>query len=149
MVSTYDISNKSFLWISSLTRVSLTFWYKINTLTDHFQYHQLHASFISQFSIKQIDKWFLEPVKLLYPVPLPWIGHRYSESSDVIGANLPRHWFLPSPVQFGNCILQEDWLGTKISATILSSLWVYLSLAPQDVTAPELQEVSLYQFILI
>ena len=33
-------------------------------------------------------------------------------------------------------------LGTKISATILSSLWVYLSLVPQDVMAPELQEVS-------
>ena len=45
--------------------------------------------------------------------------------------------------------LQEDWLGTKISATVLLSLWVYLSLMPQDVTAPELQEVSLYQFILI
>ena len=30
----------------------------------------------------------------------------------------------------------------KISATVLLSLRVYLSLAPQDVTAPELQEVS-------
>ena len=35
------------------------------------------------------------------------------------------------------------------SATVLLSLLVYLSLAPQDVMAPELQEVSLYQFILI
>ena len=38
--------------------------------------------------------------------------------------------------------------GISISLCLLS-LWVYLSLAPQDVTAPELQEVSLYQFILI
>ena len=45
--------------------------------------------------------------------------------------------------------VQEDGIGTKISATILSSLEIYLSLAPQDVMAPELQEVSLYQFILI
>ena len=47
--------------------------------------------------------------------------------------------------------VQEDWIGTQgISISLcLLSLWVYLSLAPQDVTAPEFQEVSLYQFILI
>ena len=42
--------------------------------------------------------------------------------------------------------LQEDWLGTKDE---IGSSNVHLSLVPQDVMAPELQEVSLYQFILI
>ena len=42
------------------------------------------------------------------------------------------------------------WVHEVISLNLcLLSLWVYLSLAPQDVTAPELQEVSLYQVIII
>ena len=43
--------------------------------------------------------------------------------------------------------VQEDEIGTKMSATIYQVYKFILSLVPQDVTAPELQEVSLYQFL--
>ena len=43
--------------------------------------------------------------------------------------------------------LQEDWLGTKVKKVTLSLIQNKELGATRDVTAPELQEVSLYQFI--
>ena len=48
--------------------------------------------------------------------------------------------------------LQEDWMGTQCISISLCLLSLFTGIpppAPRDVTAPELQEVSLYQFILI
>ena len=43
--------------------------------------------------------------------------------------------------------LQEDLLGTKVKKVLLSLIQNKELGATRDVTAPELQEVSLYQFI--
>ena len=43
--------------------------------------------------------------------------------------------------------LQEDLLGTKVKKVLLSLVQNKELGATRDVTAPELQEVSLYQFI--
>ena len=43
--------------------------------------------------------------------------------------------------------LQEDLLGTKVKKVLLSLIQNKELGAMRDVTAPELQEVSLYQFI--
>ena len=43
--------------------------------------------------------------------------------------------------------LQEDWIGTKVKKVLLSLIQNKELDAMRDVTAPELQEVSLYQFI--
>ena len=43
--------------------------------------------------------------------------------------------------------LQEDWLGTKVKKVLLTLIQNKELGATRDVTAPELQEVSLYQFI--
>ena len=43
--------------------------------------------------------------------------------------------------------LQEDWIGTKVKKVLLSLIQNKELGATRDVMAPELQEVSLYQFI--